>query len=124
MAADNQKPQEEALIILAGGCFWCLEPPFDNQEGVLETIVGYIGGSEETANYENVSRGTSGHREAVAVHYDPAKVNVSKLLKIFFDNIDPFDAQGQFVDKGPQYTTAIYYSSKAEKEAAEKAVKR
>ena len=119
--ADEPKSNapKEAVAIVAGGCFWCLEPPYDNQDGVLETVVGYTGGPAETATYEQIGTGRSGHREAVAIHYDPAKVSYERLLEIFFDTIDPFDADGQFVDKGPQYTTAIYYRTQAEKQAAQ-----
>ncbi len=120
--ADEMKPKEEALAILAGGCFWCLEPPYESEEGVLETIVGYTGGEKETATYQHIGTGRSGHREAVAIHYNPSEISYERLLEIFFKTIDPFDAEGQFVDKGPQYTTAIYYANQAEKKAAEAAI--
>lgn len=123
MAAQQSSDEnKEGLAILAGGCFWCLEPPFDNTQGVLETVVGYTGGTVENPSYEQIGTGTTSHREAIAVHYDPDKVDYATLLKVFFENIDPFDAQGQYVDKGPQYTTAVYYRDEAQKQAAQAAI--
>lgn len=122
MAADTIDPKDEKLAIFAGGCFWCLEPPFDQEEGVHETIVGYSGGQIENPTYEQIGTGRTGHREVIAIHYDPDLVSYSRLLEIFFSTIDPFDPHGQFVDKGPQYTTAIHYDNAAEKEAAEAAI--
>ena len=120
--AEQAESKQEALAIFAGGCFWCLQPPFDKEPGVLETVVGYTGGTVKDPTYEQVSSGTTGHREAVAIHYDPAKLSYARLLDIFFDNIDPYDASGQFVDKGSQYTTAIYVDNEAERAAAEAAI--
>ncbi len=115
-------PPQEALAIMAGGCFWCLEPPFDNQTGVNETISGYIGGHVPNPTYEDIGTGQSGHREAIAIHYDPTKVDYTTLINIFFETIDPFDATGQFVDKGHQYTTAIYVASPQEETIAKAAI--
>jgi peptide-methionine (S)-S-oxide reductase len=109
--------------IFAGGCFWCMEPEFDNAEGVLSTTVGYTGGSAQTATYKQVSAGNTGHVEAIEVTYDPARISYEKLLDIFWSNIDPFDAQGQFADKGSQYITAIFYADEKQKEEAEKSKK-
>lgn len=122
--ADEVKiePKEEALAILAGGCFWCLEPPYDKEAAVHETVVGYSGGHVENPTYEDIGTKKSGHREVVAVHYDAAKITYERILELFFDAIDPFDAYGQFADKGPQYTTAIYVANEAERKAAEKAI--
>jgi len=103
----------------AGGCFWCLEPPFDAIDGVLETTVGYTGGVIENPTYDQVCSGRSGHREAIAIAFDPAKVSYEKLVRTFFENIDPFDEDGQFADKGPQYTTAIYAADDAQRQVAE-----
>ena len=88
--------------IFAGGCFWCMQPSFDKLigKGVSSVIAGYLGGSKENPTYEEVSRGGTGHREVIEVNYDPAKIKYSALLKIFWENIDPFDQQGQFCDKG------------------------
>lgn len=114
--------KEEALAIFAGGCFWCLEPPYDNEQGVFETVVGYIGGHVENPTYEDINTKKSGHREAIAVHFDASKISYERLVEIFFEVIDPFDAEGQFVDKGPQYTTAIYVANDTERKAAEAAI--
>ncbi len=110
----------EKTAIFAGGCFWCMQHPFDEHDGVISVTVGYAGGGGDTATYEKVSTGTSGHREVFEVKYDPAKVNYEQLLEIFWQNIDPFQGDGQFHDRGHQYTTAIYYNDEAEKAAAEK----
>ena len=107
-------------VTFAGGCFWCLEHPFDSLDGVVSVLPGYAGGAVETANYEAVSRGTSGHREVIQVTYDPAKISYAELVEVFWQNIDPFDQRGQFYDKGHQYTTGIYFGDDEEKAIAEK----
>lgn len=104
----------------AGGCFWCMEPAFDITEGVVETVVGYTGGSVKNPTYEQVSEGTTGHVEAIEVTFDPAKVSYEDLLEIYWENVDPFDAEGQFADKGSQYLTAIFYHGDSQREAAER----
>ena len=110
MAQDqHHNATDEQVAIFAGGCFWCMEPPFDNAQGVTDTIVGYIGGQASNATYEAVSTGKTGHREAVEIHYNPSQISYEQLLNILWETIDPFDAGGQFVDRGSQYTTAIYY---------------
>jgi peptide-methionine (S)-S-oxide reductase len=116
--AAAQTPQT-ASVVLAGGCFWCMEPPFDKTEGVLSTISGYSGGKQARPTYEQVSAGSTGHLEVVKVEYDPAKVSYEKLLDIFWHNIDPVDGSGQFCDKGSQYRSAIFYGNEKEKELAE-----
>ena len=108
--------------MFAGGCFWCMQPAFDNAAGVTATSVGYSGGSKETATYEQVSTDTTGHAEVIQVTYDPAKIAYEKLLETYLENIDPTDAEGQFADKGKHYQTAIYYVDDAQKLAAEKAL--
>lgn len=110
---------EIKTAVFAGGCFWCLEPPFDNASGVTETEVGYTGGAAETATYEQVGQGDTGHREAIRITYDPTTITYPELLEIFWNNIDPLDAGGQYADRGFQYTTAIYFSSDVERDAAE-----
>jgi peptide-methionine (S)-S-oxide reductase len=95
--------------IFAGGCFWCMEKPFDELPGVLKTISGYTGGVVKNPSYEQVSSGTTGHFEAIQIIYDPAKVSYEKLLDVFWHNIDPTDDKGQFCDKGNQYRSAIFY---------------
>ena len=103
----------------AGGCFWCMEPLFENLDGVIEVIPGYAGGKVENPTYEEVSEGGTGHREAVRVTYDPARVSYQKLLAVFWQNIDPQDESGQFADKGSQYRTAIFYHDEEQRKLAE-----
>jgi glutaredoxin-like YruB-family protein len=103
----------------AGGCFWCMQPPFQQTDGVIEAVAGYTGGTKENPSYEEVSTGRTGHLEAVQVTYDPAKVSYEKLLQVFWTQIDPTDPGGQFADKGSQYRTAIFYHDDEQKRAAE-----
>ena len=103
----------------AGGCFWCTESDFAKAPGVTAVVSGYTGGSLPDPTYEAVGRGTTGHYEAVQVHYDPEKVSYSDLLDIFWRSIDPTDGGGQFVDRGPQYRTAVFYANDEEKRLAE-----
>lgn len=110
---------ETQLAVFAGGCFWCMEKPFDEIEGVESTVSGYIGGHKKNPSYRQVSAGRTGHTEAVEIKYDPALVSYSRLLQIFWRNIDPFDAKGQFCDKGSQYRSGIFYHGQAQKQAAE-----
>jgi peptide methionine sulfoxide reductase msrA/msrB len=107
-------------IVFAGGCFWCTEAEFDHTPGVVEAISGYIGGTVTNPTYEEVSSGTTGHREAVLVYYNEASTTIEKLLVTYWKHIDPTDEGGQFVDRGKQYTTAIYYTTEAQQEAAKK----
>jgi peptide methionine sulfoxide reductase msrA/msrB len=104
----------------AGGCFWCMEPPFDKLEGVLEVVSGYTGGQKENPTYKEVSSGTTGHLEAIQITYDPAKISYGRLLGVFWMQIDPTDAGGQFVDRGAQYRSAIFYHDAKQKALAEK----
>lgn len=97
-----------AVATFAGGCFWCMEPPFDELPGVVSTTSGYIGGSKANPTYEEVTRGNTGHTEAVQVVYDPAKVSYEKLLEVFWRNIDPTTPNAQFCDHGSQYRTGIF----------------
>lgn len=117
-AASAQSPQT-ASAILAGGCFWCMEPPYDKTAGVISTISGYSGGPEAKPTYEQVSAGKTGHFEVIKVEYDPSKVTYAQLLEIFWPNVDPLDAAGQFCDKGPHYRSAIFYGNDEEKRLAE-----
>jgi peptide methionine sulfoxide reductase msrA/msrB len=103
----------------AGGCFWCMEPPFENLDGVVEVISGYTGGQKENPSYKEVSSGTTGHYEAIQIVYHANKISYDKLLEIFWQQIDPVDYFGQFVDQGPQYRTAIFYHNEKQKELAE-----
>ncbi len=104
--------------IFAGGCFWCLEGPFDALPGVLETQAGYIGGQTPNPTYEQVSSGVSGHLEAMRVVYDPERIDYARLLDVFWRNIDPTDPGGQFCDRGPQYRSAVFFGDEAEEAAA------
>jgi len=108
-----------AVATFAGGCFWCMEPPFDKLDGVLETTSGYTGGHVENPTYNEVSRGRTGHTEAVQVKYDPSVVSYEALLDVFWHNIDPTVKDRQFCDVGNQYRTAIFYHSDVQRRAAE-----
>ena len=108
--------------VFAGGCFWCMQPSFDNTKGVSKTLVGYSGGDAKTATYDQVSNGNTGHFEAIEITYDPSVVTYEALLTIYLENIDPTQADGQFNDRGDHYKTAIFYANDAEKLAAEKAL--
>lgn len=110
---------EAKKAVFAGGCFWCMQPGFDNAEGVIRTVVGFSGGDEPNPSYEQVAHGGTGYREAIEVTYDPAKIAYDALLKIYWENIDPFDAGGQFADRGHHYTTAVFYTDDEQKKAAE-----
>jgi peptide methionine sulfoxide reductase msrA/msrB len=112
-------PEDAAVATLAGGCFWCIENTFDNEPGVYEAVSGYVGGSEETATYEQVASGQTEHREAIQVYFDPTVLTYERLLEIFWQQIDPTDPDGQFVDKGYQYTTAIYTHDDEQASAAQ-----
>ncbi len=111
--------QKLAKATFAGGCFWCMEPPFDKLEGVVATTSGYIGGRVPNPSYEQVSYGGTGHLEAVEVAYDPAKISYEKLLEVFWQNIDPTDSKGQFCDRGEQYTTAVFFHDEEQRDLAE-----
>jgi peptide methionine sulfoxide reductase msrA/msrB len=108
----------QAVATFAGGCFWCMEKPFESLEGVSEVLSGYTGGSEESPTYEQVSRGRTGHAEAVRVYYDPARIGYEELLDVFWRQVDPTDPGGQFVDRGRQYRTGIFVHDAAQREAA------
>ena len=105
----NTKHDQYAKATFAGGCFWCMQSPFDKLEGVISTTVGYTGGSEKHPTYEDVSGGKTGHAEAVQIVYDPEIIAYSQLLDVFWRNIDPTQVDGQFYDIGRQYRTAIFY---------------
>lgn len=107
-----------ATAIFAGGCFWCMEPPFEKIAGVAAAVSGYTGGTEVNPAYKDVARGRTGHSEAVQVHYDPSLVSYNDLLEVFWRSIDPTDPGGQFADRGPQYRTAIFYATDEERELA------
>ena len=104
--------------IFAGGCFWCMEGPYDDIDGVISTISGYTDGHKDNPTYKQVSSGNTGHTEALEVVYDPAKVTYEQLLDVFWVNIDPLTANGQFCDFGTQYRSGIYYQDETQKAAA------
>jgi len=110
--------EDLAKAVFAGGCFWCMEADFDKLNGVKDVVSGYSGGQESNANYEEVSAGTTGHKEVVQVTYDPKEITYEELLETFWVNVDPFDEKGQFCDKGSSYLSAIFYSNEQEKKAA------
>ena len=106
----------------AGGCFWCITPPFENTAGVLSVISGYSGGDEADPKYEDVKAQKTGHRETVAVDYDENTVSFAELVDLFLTLVDPFDGGGQFIDRGHSYTLAIYCKNDGETAAARRAV--
>ncbi|MBP9669313.1 MAG: peptide-methionine (R)-S-oxide reductase MsrB [Candidatus Pacebacteria bacterium] len=108
-----------AVATFAGGCFWCTESDFEKTMGVVDAVSGYTGGNVDNPTYHQVSAGETGHREAVQVYYDPAKVSYEQLLEVFWRHIDPTDEGGQFADRGFQYSSAILYTNDSEKAAAE-----
>jgi peptide-methionine (S)-S-oxide reductase len=108
-----------ATATFAGGCFWCMEKPFDELDGVLSTTSGYTGGTKVDPTYAEVSAGGTGHVEAVEVVYDPAKVNYDTLLNVFWKNVDPVDDRGQFCDKGSQYRAKIFVHGDEQQALAE-----
>ena len=114
MAAAQPVPvSTDAVAIFAGGCFWCMESEFQDLKGVSDVTSGYAGEGEKPT-YEQVSRGDTGFKEAVAITYNPSVVTYKQLLDIFWSNVDPFDDKGQFCDKGTQYQAAIYFATKKE----------
>jgi len=109
----------ESIATFAGGCFWCMEPPFKKLDGVLKVVVGYTGGTKKNPTYEEVGAGRTGHMESIQVTFDPQRISYLKVLDVFWKNIDPTDAHGQFVDQGTQYRSAIFFNSLEEKILAE-----
>lgn len=115
--ADENPPPAKATF--AGGCFWCMEPPFDKIDGVTSTTSGYTGGHKTNPTYKEVSAGRTGHTEAVQIVYDPNKVSYEELLSIFWKNIDPTTPNRQFCDKGNQYRSGIFYHDEEQKQLAQ-----
>jgi methionine-S-sulfoxide reductase len=116
---EQAPPAATKTAIFAGGCFWCIQPAFDKAKGVIKTVVGYSGGTEPNPTYELVSSEKTGYRESIEVTYDPAKISYDQLLDIYWRQIDPTQADGQFTDIGPSYRAAIFYGDAAEKKIAE-----
>ena len=108
-----------AKATFAGGCFWCMEPPFERLKGVVSVTSGYTGGIKLNPTYEEVSAGGTGHRESVEVLYDPRQVSYARLVDVFWHNVDPTNNQGQFCDFGGQYRTAIFFHDAEQKRIAE-----
>src|SRR5713101_8646888 len=112
-------PPATKTAVFAGGCFWCIQPAFDKANGVIKTVVGYSGGTETNPTYELVSSEKTGYRESIEITYDPTKISYDQLLDIYWRQIDPTQADGQFTDIGPSYRAAIFYSTNEEKKIAE-----
>jgi methionine-S-sulfoxide reductase len=117
--AQNSSSAPTKTAVFAGGCFWCIQPAFDKAKGVIKTVVGYSGGTEPNPTYELVTSEKTKHRESIEVTYDPAKISYEQLLDIYWRQIDPTQADGQFTDIGPSYRAAIFYGSDEEKKLAE-----
>lgn len=117
---DNSNPNAPKLekATFAGGCFWCMEPPFEKLKGVQEVISGYTGGHKENPTYKEVCSGTTGHAESIQVVYDPMQTTYEELLDVFWHNIDPTTLNKQFADEGDQYRTAIFYYNEEQKRLA------
>lgn len=111
-------PDNTKVATFAGGCFWCIESAFEGIDGVIEAISGYTEGDKADATYQKVASGTTGHREAVQVYYDPKKTNYQEIARVFWQYIDPTDDSGQFADRGLQYRTAVYYHDDEQKQIA------
>ena len=111
--------------VFAGGCFWCMQPPFDalKSKGVISTSVGYSGGGTENPTYEQTSAGGTGHREVIEVTYDAQKIAFKDLLSVYWKNIDPFNDKGQFCDNGEQYSSAIFYTNETERKDIDDSIK-
>jgi len=118
--APKDPPPGKALATFAGGCFWCMEAPYDKLDGVISTTSGYMGGTKKNPTYGEVSSGSTGHTEVVQVVYDPAKVSYEKLLDVYWHNVDPTVTDRQFCDVGSQYRTAIFVHTEDQRKAAEK----
>lgn len=112
--------ESASVATFAGGCFWCMQPPFDKLDGVLKTSVGFSGGKKRNPQYREVASGSTSHIEVVQVLFDPKKITYEKLLDVFWMNIDPTDSGGQFVDRGAQYRPAVFFHNEEQKKLAQK----
>ena len=115
----DSPPSPTKTAIFAGGCFWCIQPAFDKAKGVIKTVVGYSGGTEPNPTYELVSSEKTGYRESIEITYDSTRISYDQLLDIYWRQIDPTQADGQFTDIGPSYRAAIFYNDNKEKKIAE-----
>jgi peptide-methionine (S)-S-oxide reductase len=122
-ADEKKQDKKTAVATFAGGCFWCMEPPYDFIKGVKRTTSGYTGGTTKDPTYEEVCTGKTGHAEAIEIEYDPAQVTYQQLLDVYWHNIDPTVSNRQFVDRGTQYRTAIFYHDEEQKRLAEESKK-
>ena len=118
-AEDSSASSKTKTAIFAGGCFWCIQPAFDKANGVIKTVVGYCGGTEPNPTYELVASEKTRYRESIEITYDPAKISYEQLLDIYWRQIDPTQADGQFTDVGPSYRAAIFYGNNDERKIAE-----
>ncbi len=123
MTTDAGGAGKTEIAIFGGGCFWCMEPPFEQQDGVIEVVAGYSGGTTENPNYQQVSSGQTDHYESIQVTFDPTRVSYRQLVEIFWRQIDPTDDDGQFADRGNHYRTAIFYTNENQKHVAEQSKK-
>ena len=121
--AASDVAEGQAVATFAGGCFWCMEPPFDKLDGVISTTSGYSGGHQDNPTYKQVSAGQTGHTEVIQVVYDPDKVTYQQLLETFWVNIDPLTANAQFCDRGSQYRSGIFYHDPEQQKLAEASAK-
>ncbi len=110
-------------VYFAGGCFWCMEESFDKVDGVIKTISGYSGGHVKNPKYKDVVKNTTGHYETLEITYDSSITNFKKLLEIYWINIDPFDADGQFCDKGESYKSVVFFNDSDQKKIIEDSIK-
>lgn len=114
--------QQTETAIFAGGCFWCMEPPFDKLDGVISTTSGYTSGHKKNPTYKEVSAGSTGHTEAIQIIFDPKQISYAELLQVFWRNIDPVAVDRQFCDAGTQYRSGIYYRDTAQEQAAKQSL--
>ena len=119
----NDENKRYELATFAGGCFWCMVKPFDQWPGILKVVSGYTGGNVENPTYEQVCSDTTGHYEAVQITFDPSVFSYKELLEVFWQQVDPTDAGGQFGDRGSSYQTAIFYHSEEQRQQAEESKK-
>lgn len=122
-ATPSPQMKELSVATFAGGCFWCMEPPFDKMKGVKKTVSGFMGGTKKDPRYKEVARGQTKYIESVQVHFDPKEVSYAELVEVFWKQFDPTDAEGQFVDRGHQYSSAIFFHNEVQKKIAEKSKK-
>ena len=120
----NNSSDNYEKATFSGGCFWCMQPPFDSLEGVISTTVGYTGGSEKNPTYDDVCLGKTEHLESVQIVFDQSVISYERLLDLFWLNVDPTDGGGQFVDRGMHYRTAIFYHSEEQRVIAEESKKK